>query len=110
MFGYEYEIVKEFPNCFLDYQEHYDKNLRWSDRIVSSSGDWSGNVYDFYFKVYNKLTQDIKVPFKLDGGDRIDDTPKKMVDDELLETNGSKKNRTGDFSNCALYKNCSALP
>ena len=75
MFGYEYEIVKEFPTYFLDYQEQFDSNTRWTDRIVSSSGDWSGNVYDFYFRVYNKITQDIKVPFKLEGGDRIDDTP-----------------------------------
>ena len=75
MFGYEYEIVKEFPAYFLDYQEQFDPNIRWTDRIVSSSGDWSGNVYDFYFRVYNKITQDIKVPFKLEGGDRIDDTP-----------------------------------
>ncbi|MBE6649251.1 MAG: AAA family ATPase [Ruminococcaceae bacterium] len=75
MFGYEYEIMKEFPAYFLDYQEQFDPNTRWTDRIVSSSGDWSGNVYDFYFRVYNKITQDIKVPFKLTGGDRIDDTP-----------------------------------
>lgn len=75
MFGYEYEIVKEFPAYFLDYQEQFDPNTRWTDRIVSSSGDWSGNIYDFYFRVYNKITQDIKVPFKLEGGDRIDDTP-----------------------------------
>ncbi len=75
MFGYEYEIVKEFPAYFLDYQEQFDPNTRWTDRIVSSSGDWSGNIYDFYFRVYNKIAQDIKVPFKLEGGDRIDDTP-----------------------------------
>ena len=75
MFGYEYEIVKEFPAFFLDYQEQLDPNIRWTDRIVSSSGDWSGNIYDFYFRVYNKITQDIKIPFKLEGGDRIDDTP-----------------------------------
>ena len=50
-------------------------NTRWTDRIVSSSGDWSGNVYDFYFRVYNKITQDIKVPFKLEGGERSDDRP-----------------------------------
>jgi len=48
---------------------------RGTDRIVSSSGEWSGNIYDFYFRVYNKIAQDIKVPFKLEGGDRIDDTP-----------------------------------
>ena len=75
MFGYEYEIVKEYPAYFLDYREQMDTNTRWTDRIVSSSGEWSGNLYDFYFRVYNKITQDIKVPFKLEGGDRIDDTP-----------------------------------
>ena len=29
----------------------------------------------FYFRVYNRIAQDIKVPFKLNGADRIDDTP-----------------------------------
>ncbi len=74
MFGYEYEIVKEFPDYFLDYREQFDKSNRWTDRIVSNSGDWSGNIYDFYFKVYNKLEQNIKVPFKLEKGGRIEDT------------------------------------
>lgn len=75
MFGYEYEIVKEYPHCFLDYQEQLDSDTRWTDRIVSSSGDRSGNIYDFYFRVYNKIAQDVKIPFKLEGGNRIDDTP-----------------------------------
>ena len=74
MFGYEYEIVREYPQYFLDYRETLDTNTRWSDRFVSSSGDWSGNVYDFYFRVYNRITQAIKVPFALDGVNRIDDT------------------------------------
>ena len=74
MFGNEYDIVREYNNYFLDYQEQYDADTRWTDRIISSSGDWSGNVYDFYFRVYNKLTQDIKVPFKMEGGTRVDDT------------------------------------
>ena len=75
MFGYEYEIVKEFPDYFLDYQEQLDDSTRRSVRIVSSSGDWSGNVYDFYFKVYDRIAQDIKTPFKTKDGERIDDTP-----------------------------------
>lgn len=74
MFGNEYDIVREFNTYFLDYQEQYDAGTRWTDRIISSSGDWSGNVYDFYFRVYNKLIQDIKVPFKMEGGVRVDDT------------------------------------
>ena len=75
MFGNEYDIVREFNNYFLDYQERCDDNPRWTDRIISSSGDWSGNVYDFYFKTYNKLVQDVKIPFKLNGALRVDDTP-----------------------------------
>ena len=75
MFGNEYDIVREFNAYFLDYQERYDADTRWTDRIISSSGDWSGNVYDFYFRVYNKLVQDIKTPFKMENGIRIDDSP-----------------------------------
>jgi len=75
MFGYEYEILKEYPHYFLDYQEQYDTSNRWDDRFVSSSGEWSGNVYDFYRKAYNKIAQNLKVPFKVVNGLRVEDTP-----------------------------------
>jgi ATP-dependent DNA helicase RecG len=38
-------------------------------------GSWSGNVYDFFRLVYRKLTADLKVPFQLHDGQRIEDTP-----------------------------------
>jgi predicted HTH transcriptional regulator len=75
MFGFEYEIVKEFPNYFLDYQEHDNDSTRWTDRIVSNLGDWSGNIFDFYSRVANRITQDVKTPFALNGITRVDDTP-----------------------------------
>ena len=75
MFGDEYNIVREFPEYFLDYRELLDPSIRWTDRVYSSSGEWSGNLYDFYFRIYHKLTTDLKVPFQLHRGDRIDDTP-----------------------------------
>ena len=75
MFGNEYDIIKYFPEYFLDYRENPDPVIRWTDRIQSSSGEWSGNVFDFYFRVYNKLIQDIKVPFKMENGRRVVDTP-----------------------------------
>ena len=59
---------------FQDYKE-LDPTTRWSDRLQSGSGEWSGNVCDFYFRVYNKIIKDVKVPFKMSGGERIDDTP-----------------------------------
>ena len=75
MFGNDYDIVRHYPEYFLDYREVVDTSTRWVDRIESTSGDWSGNLFDFYFRVYNKLARDIKVPFKLEGITRADDTP-----------------------------------
>ena len=75
MFGNEYDIVREFPAYFLDYREKFDADTRWTDRVYSSSGEWTGNVHDFYFRVYNRIAQTLKTPFKMIGGDRIDDTP-----------------------------------
>ncbi len=74
MFGDEYNIVRHFPEYFLDYREILDPTIRWTDRIQSSSGEWSGNLCDFYFRVYNKISMDIKIPFAMQGGDRVDDT------------------------------------
>ena len=74
MFGEEYNIVRHFPEYFLDYREILDPTIRWTDRFQSSSGEWSGNLCDFYFRVYNKIIKDIKTPFKMSGGNRIDDT------------------------------------
>lgn len=87
MFGYENELLQEYPLYFLDYQEHKNPSIRWTDRKVSSSGDWSGNLFDFFFAIADKLTSDLPRPFKLDGMVRIDDTPlHKAVREALLNT------------------------
>lgn len=77
MFGYEYEITAVFPNYFLDYQENRTNGIyaRWTDRITSQSGDWSGNVFDFILSVIPKLQSDLKVPFMFKGNFRDEDTP-----------------------------------
>lgn len=76
MFGRERSILARFPGYFLDYRENdsNDSDVRWTDRVQSSSGTWSGNVYDFYFQVINKLTSDINIPFQMQGLTRQDDT------------------------------------
>ena len=56
MFGYEYEIVRAFPAYFLDYRE--DEDVQGGCRITSSSGEWSGNVYDFYFRVQDRFLRE----------------------------------------------------
>lgn len=75
MFGEDRWITYKFPHYFLDYRQEAGAVERWEDRFTSQPGDWTGNVYDFYFRVYNKLKAALKVPFRLDGVDRVDDTP-----------------------------------
>ncbi|MDU0697876.1 RNA-binding domain-containing protein [Pseudomonas aeruginosa] len=76
MFGWMSTIQEALPNFMLDYQERPEARteLRWVDR-VTLDGKWSGNLFDFYRKVYLKLTADLKVPFKLEKGERQDETP-----------------------------------
>ncbi|MBF0503426.1 MAG: putative DNA binding domain-containing protein [Candidatus Riflebacteria bacterium] len=76
MFGQMVSIQEELPNYMLDYQERPEAKTetRWIDRLTLD-GKWSGNLYDFYRKVYLKLTADLKVPFRLEKGERRDETP-----------------------------------
>lgn len=86
MFGNEWDITKEVPEYFLDYREKNDNSseIRWDDRVTSQDGTWSGNIFDFYFKIINKLTEDINIPFKLKGTFREDDTSVHKVFREAL--------------------------
>ncbi|HHR5849196.1 TPA: RNA-binding domain-containing protein [Providencia alcalifaciens] len=75
MFGKWTSIQEALPNYFIEYQEQDDSSTRWIDRIVPD-GSWSGNIFDFYRKVYSKLTEDLKIPFSLDkDGYRTEESP-----------------------------------
>ena len=75
-FGDFMTITDELPNYFLDYREHLSNDTRWTDRVCSGDGTWSGNIFDFYYKVIDRLTADVKKPFRIDSSlMRIDDTP-----------------------------------
>ena len=73
MFGFSYRIVYEFPEFFLDYQEINSKENRWVDRLESTSGDWSGNLFEYFEKVSYKLSDKVKKPFEINGIYRNDD-------------------------------------
>ena len=75
-FGDFNTITDELPNYFLDYRERRSMDSRWSDRICSGDGNWSGNIFDFYYKIIDRLLSDVKRPFKLDENLlRVDETP-----------------------------------
>lgn len=75
MFGEAWRITEVFPNYFLDCRQ-VSGGRRWDNRITSDSGDWSGNVYDFWKRASRMLCEGLPVPFELDSEmRRIDDTP-----------------------------------
>ena len=84
MFGKLRSILDECSNYILDYQDKSESNSehRWIDRITTDF-TWTGNIYDFYRKTYTKLVSDLKVPFKLEGNIRKDETP---VHEAIRET------------------------
>jgi predicted HTH transcriptional regulator len=75
MFGQEWLITRTYPNYFIDYREVMDDSVRWEDRLTSQDGRWSGNVYDAFYRIYNKITPALKAPFKTDGLYRQNETP-----------------------------------
>lgn len=75
MFGQEFRITREYPAYFLDYRDHADASVRWTDRVQSQSADWSGNVFDFFVTVSRKLVRLLNVPFRLVDMERVDETP-----------------------------------
>ncbi|GGB52260.1 hypothetical protein GCM10011502_26790 [Oceanisphaera marina] len=78
MFGTWEAIQEAAPYYFVDYQERPEAKTenRWVDRVYPD-GSWSGNLFDFYRITYGKLTnpESLKIPFKLNQGQRQDDTP-----------------------------------
>ena len=51
--------------------------------MAAHDATWSGNIIDFYFRIYDRLTSDVKVPFKLDArSQRVNET---KVHDVLRE-------------------------
>lgn len=76
MFGTGHAIREEFSNIFMDYRNETEvtADIRWNDRITYD-GTWENNLFNFFTKVTPKLTEDLKKPFKLEGIQRIDETP-----------------------------------
>lgn len=65
MFSEERIITEVFPQYFLEYRESLHNTLSsgWSERFTSQDGTWSGNLYDFYFKVMDHFTESLPVSY-----------------------------------------------
>jgi ATP-dependent DNA helicase RecG len=67
MFGRERSILDAFPHYHLDYQEQLssDPDHRWTYRLTID-GTWEPNLFNFYYRVYSRLSASLDVPFRLD--------------------------------------------
>lgn len=76
MFGTGQAIREKCDNIFMDYRNECEvtADIRWNDRITYD-GTWENNLFNFFMKVTPKLMEDLKKPFKLEGIQRIDETP-----------------------------------
>ena len=76
MFGKERSILDALPHFHLDYRERFstDPEVRWSYRLTVD-GKWTPNLFNFYYRVYPRLVENIDVPFKLDeNATRLEET------------------------------------
>ncbi len=66
MFGREEALREALPQYQIDFREKLsaDPGIRWTDRLTLD-GTWSGNLYQFYVRVIQKLSADLKLPFQL---------------------------------------------
>jgi ATP-dependent DNA helicase RecG len=99
MFGTWEAIQEAFPHYFVDYQERPEAKTerRWVDRLVPD-GSWTGNLFEFYRRVYRKLVSELKVPFELKDGQRQEDTPVHVALREALVNTLVHADYTGRLS------------
>ena len=119
MFGTGRAIRERFSNIFMDYREESKVTIdvRWNDRITYD-GTWENNLFNFFSKVTPKLTEDLPKPFKLEGIQRIDETPlhkavreafvNLIIHADYLMDAGTlkviKKNKSFEFTNPGILK------
>lgn len=84
-FGQEHWIHTYFVNYHLDYQEKLDSSLRWSDRLHSGTGDWSGNLIDFYYEVAARLDRALAQPFGITKSG-MEHTTRSVLNDAVHES------------------------
>ena len=76
------------PWYFVDYREVLtsDADERWTNRVYPD-GNWSANLYQFFYRVYPLITQMLSVPFRLEGVERVEETSlHKAVREALVNT------------------------
>lgn len=62
MFGTKDAIQREYPAYSLEYREDLPGQAPY--RLLSAAENWSGNIYDFFSRVYRRLTKGYRAPVR----------------------------------------------
>ena len=67
MFGTFAALREALPAYHVDFRERLssDPAVRWTDRLVPD-GTWESNLFQFFHRVVQRLSADLKIPFQLD--------------------------------------------
>lgn len=84
MFGRDYSIVREIPHYMLDYLEYGIGGDDWDVRRTTYTGDWTGNLFEFFMFVANRLALNSPNRFELDGMMRVDDSDLLKAEREMV--------------------------
>ncbi|MBQ9255038.1 MAG: putative DNA binding domain-containing protein [Bacteroidales bacterium] len=76
MFGKGLSVQERFANFRMDYIDFCNLigDERYRDRLTYD-GRWENNLYQFFSRVIPKVTADLPRPFRMEGIQRVDDTP-----------------------------------
>lgn len=59
-------IEQVFPKYALDYREAETPSSKWNDRIFSQDDTWSGNLFDFYLLLMEKMKNALPKPYVIE--------------------------------------------
>lgn len=87
MFGTHDALRETLPQFHVDFRERLstDSEQRWSDRVVPD-GTWPGNLFQFYRRVFPKITLGLKTPFAYQEGGELLRKGESAVHEALRET------------------------
>lgn len=62
------KIIRLFNYYLLDYRLAKDSAEKWQDRLVADDLSWSGNMFDFYLNVYERIVPYLPKPYHFENG------------------------------------------
>lgn len=69
LFFTSYPLINSlFPDFYLDYREAPNWSSKWTNRIVCDDLTWSGNLFDFFVRVSNRICSTLPKPYVLENG------------------------------------------